>query len=86
MVSEECFEEMLECVCVCVGVMSVFVVVDGCEVLKLLMDVMSRVGMASIAVESLESTALFECVVDGFIVIVEEFLMLVWVEVLMSEC
>ena len=83
--SEERLEETLERACARVGVTSVFVVVDGCEVSKSLMDAMSRVGMASTAVESLESTALFERVADGSTATAEEFSTLAWAEASMSE-
>jgi hypothetical protein len=63
----------------------VFVVVDGGEVSKSLMDAVSRVGMASTAVESLESTALFERVADGSTATAEEFSTLAWAEASMSE-
>jgi len=83
--SEERLEETLKRACACVGVASVFVVVDGCEVSKSLMDAASRVGMASTAVESLESTALFERVADGSTATAEEFSTLAWAEASMSE-
>ena len=83
--SEERLEETLERACARVGVASVFVVVDGCEVSKSLMDAASRVGMASTAVESLESTALFERVADGSTATAEEFSTLAWAEASMSE-
>ena len=83
--SEERLEETLKRACARVGVASVFVVVDGCEVSKSLMDAASRVGMASTAVESLESTALFERVADGSTATAEEFSTLAWAEASMSE-